>query len=210
MLKVQSLSEPLLLASMGDRRPSQVIRMHGVRAVIISGIVVITTFLLAKTAPKSEINNVVDRITGQKSEGNMNQRVKEFFLQYEKANSSSDVSAIGSLYADMFMFGGPDGVQTIKNEDFLKVVPKMKMSFSSMGLSETQLQTVESKPLDSKYLLATVVWRMKLGNSSGSKHVDASATYILVRGPGDALSIVFQIDHQDLARVINSQQNTLQ
>ncbi len=140
----------------------------------------------------------------------MNQRVKEFFLQYEKANSSSDVSAIGSLYADMFMFGGPNGVQTIKNEDFLKVVPKMKMSFSSMGLSETQLQTVESKPLDSKYLLATVVWRMKLGNSSGSKHVDASATYVLVRGQGDALSIVFQIDHQDLARVINGQQNTQQ
>jgi hypothetical protein len=140
----------------------------------------------------------------------MDQRVKAFFLQYEKANSSSDVSTIGSLYGDTFMFGGPNGVQAVKNADFLKIVPKMKMHFSSMGLSETKLQSVEANPLDSKYLLATVVWRMKIANSSSNKDVDASATYVLVRGEGDALSIVFQIDHQDLASVIQGLQNIQQ
>lgn len=140
----------------------------------------------------------------------MDQRVKEFFLQYEKATSSSDLSAIGGLYADTFMFGGINGVQAVKKEDFLKVVPKKKAHFSAMGLSETQLQIVEANPLDSRYLLARVVWRMKVRNSSGSKHVDASATYVLVRGKGDALSIVFQIDHQDLAGVIKGQQDAQQ
>ena len=139
----------------------------------------------------------------------MDHQVKEFFLKYEKANSSSDVSAIGGLYADAFMFGGTNGVQAVKKEDFLKVVPKMKAHFSSMGLSETQLLTVAANPLDSKYLLAAVVWRMKLQNSSASKQVDASATYVLARGQGDALSIVFQIDHQDLASLI-TQPNTQQ
>jgi hypothetical protein len=67
---------------------------------------------------------------------------------------------------------------------------------------------VETKPLGSKYLLAKVAWRMKLSNSVRSKHVDTFATYVLVRGQGDALSIVFQIDHQDLASVIKEQQNT--
>ncbi|SRR6266496_107634 len=132
----------------------------------------------------------------------MDQRVKEFFLQYERANSSGDVSAIGGLYADIFMFGGPKGVQSVKKDDFLRVIPKMKAHLSSMGLSETQLQTVEANPLDSKYLLAKVVWGMKVRNSSGSKHLDASATYVLVRGQADALSIILQIDHQDLASVI--------
>ena len=106
------------------------------------------------------------------------------------------------------MFGGPNGVQAVKKDDFLKVIPKMKAHFSSMGLSETQLQTVETDPLDSKYLLVKVVWKMKLRNSSDSKHVDAFATYILVRGQGDALSIVFQLDHQDLASVIEEWRNT--
>ena len=135
----------------------------------------------------------------------MNQRVKEFFLTYDKANSSSDVSAIGSLYADSFMFGGPNGVRAVKKEDFLKIVPKMKMQFSSMGISETQLETVEASPLDSKYLLAKVVWRIHFRDSHGSKSVDASATYVLARGLENALSIVFQIDHQDLASTIKKQ-----
>ena len=140
----------------------------------------------------------------------MDLRVNEFFLQYERANSSSDVSAIGGLYADTFMFGGPNGVQAVKKDDFLKVIPKMKAHFSSMGLSETQLQTVETNPLDSRYLLAKVIWTMKFRNSSGSKHVDAFATYVLVRGRGDTLSIIFQLDHQDLASLIKEWQNTHQ
>ena len=140
----------------------------------------------------------------------MDQRVKEFFLEYERANSSSEVSGIGGLYADTFMFGGPNGVQAVKKDDFLKVIRKMKAHFSSMGLSETQLQTVETNPLDSKYLLAKVAWKMKFRNSSDSRHVDAFATYVLVRGQGDALSIVFQLDHQDLPSVIKEWQNTHQ
>jgi hypothetical protein len=140
----------------------------------------------------------------------MEKQVKEFFLQYERANSSSDITEIGGLYADTFLFGGPNGVQAVKKEDFLKIVPKMKTHFSSMGLSETQLQAVEANPLDSKYLLARVVWRMNFRNSSGSKPLIAAATYILVRGRGDVLSIILQIDHQDLASVVKGQQNTQQ
>jgi len=138
----------------------------------------------------------------------MDQRVKEFFLEYERANSSSDVSGIGALYADTFMFGGPNGVQAVNKGEFLKVVPKRKAYFSSMGLSETQLESVEANPIDSKYLLAKVAWKMKLQNSSGSRTLDTFATYILVRGNGDALSIVFQIDHQDLASVVKGLQST--
>lgn len=136
----------------------------------------------------------------------MDQQVKEFFLQYERANSSSDVSAIGPLYADTFMFGGPNGVQAVNKEDFLKVVPKRKAYFSSMGLSGTQLESIEANSLDSKYLLAKVTWKMKLQKPSGSRTLNTFATYILVRGNEDALLIVFQIDHQDLASVVKELQ----
>lgn len=138
----------------------------------------------------------------------MEQQAKEFFVRYERANSTSDVSAIGNLYADTFMFGGPNGTQAVKKEDFLRVIPKMKAHYSSMGLAETQLQTVEATLLSSKYVLAKTAWRMTIRNSSGDRHVEAFATYILMRGQADALSIVFQIDHQDLASVLKDQQNT--
>jgi ketosteroid isomerase-like protein len=137
----------------------------------------------------------------------MEQRVKDFFLQYERANTSSDVLAISSLYADTFMFGGPKGVQAIKKEDFLKVIPKMKAHFSAMGLSETHLQTVEATSIDSNFLLAKAAWKMTIQSSGGGKYVDAFATYILAQSQAEALCIVFQIDHQDLATVIRNQQN---
>jgi ketosteroid isomerase-like protein len=140
----------------------------------------------------------------------MDQRVNEFFTQYERANLASDVSGIGALYADTFMFGGPNGVQAINKEDFLKVLPKRKAYFSSMGLSETQLESVEANSINSKYLLAKVAWKMKLQKLSSSITLNAFATYILERGNGDALSIVFQIDHQDLASVVKELQSTQQ
>jgi hypothetical protein len=138
----------------------------------------------------------------------MDQLVRDFFLRYERANGSLDVSGIGGLYADTFMFGGPKGVQTVKKEDFLRVVPKMKSHYSSLGLSETRLHSVDASALDSKFMLAKVGWRMTLQQTSGSRDLDTFATYVLERGNGDALSIVFQIDHQDLASVINEMQNT--
>ena len=136
----------------------------------------------------------------------MDQQIREFFLTYEKANSSSDLSAIGGLYADTFMFGGPRGVQVVKKEDFLKVIPKMKAHFSTMGVVDTQLQTAETRRLDSKYLLTTVIWRIKFRNSFESSYVDASASYVLARGQENTLSIVLQIDHQDLSSVLEGQQ----
>ena len=138
----------------------------------------------------------------------MNQQIEEFFSRYERANLSSNFSAFNELYADRFMFGGPNGVHVVEREGFLTVIPKMKAHLSSIGLFESRVQTVEAHPLDSKYLLAKVGWRMEIRRSSGSTHVNVFATFVLVRGPADALSIVFQIDHQDLATVIKNQQET--
>src|ERR1700758_4528922 len=105
----------------------------------------------AKPTPKTETRNKgdADRMLGHESEEQMDQRVQEFFVRYERANSSSDISGISGLYADTFMFGGPNGVQAVNKLHFLKVVPKIKTHFSSMGLPETQLQTVAVNPLDS-------------------------------------------------------------
>ena len=137
----------------------------------------------------------------------VNQHVNRFFLQYEQATTSSDVAKIGGLYADTFLFGGPDGVQAVKNEDFVRVTPKRKAYFSTMGLSDTNLVSVEVTLIDSAYLLAKVGWSMKLQTTSASKQLDIFATYILRRSSEDALKIVVQIDHQDLSKMIKELQS---
>ena len=134
----------------------------------------------------------------------MSGRIDEFFLRYERANSSSDISSIGVMYANTFMFGGPNGVQTVKKEDFLGYVPKMKAHLFSMGLLETQFGAVHTYSITSTYLLATVSWKMKIRTAGGDAFIDAFATYILMESRSGELAIVFQIDHQDLASAIAS------
>lgn len=138
----------------------------------------------------------------------MEQLVRAFLERYERANSSSDLITVASLYADTFMFGGPNGVQAVKKEDFLKIIPRMNAHFASLGLSATQLHCIEASVIDSRYLLAKAGWRMILRDTNGhSTYVDAFATYILEQAGADSLAIVFQIDHQDLAKVIRNQQS---
>lgn len=139
----------------------------------------------------------------------MDQTVTNFFERYQKENASSDVATIGSLYADTFLFAGPNGTQAVNKEDFLEVVPRMKAHFASIGLYETRLESVEATAIDSKYILAKAGWKMGVRRNTGSTtRVDAFATYILERKDGDAFSIVVQIDHQDLANVIRSTESS--
>ena len=57
---------------------------------------------------------------------------------------------IVACYADVFMFGGPEGVQCVKKEDFLKVLPRRKEFFRSLGLVCSNIHSLEGSTLDSK------------------------------------------------------------
>jgi len=52
---------------------------------------------------------------------NENSGVASFFARYEAANAVFDVEQIAACYAAVFMFGGPDAVECVKKEDFVKV-----------------------------------------------------------------------------------------
>lgn len=128
----------------------------------------------------------------------MSQSVRAFFEEYESAISNSDASKITAHYADLFLFGGPQGVQCVKKDEFLKVIPRRKEYFSSIGLLGSKMISVDEFGLDARYLLARTAWKMALKHPTGMKEIETSATYILEK-KDERLVIVFQIDHQDLA-----------
>src|SRR5690242_21052378 len=92
---------------------------------------------------------------------NENSELKSFFTRYEAANAIFDVEQIAACYADVFMFGGPEGVQCVKKDDFLKVLPRRKEFFRSLGLVSSHIDSLEGSTLNSKYTLATVIWNMR-------------------------------------------------
>ncbi len=137
----------------------------------------------------------------------MDPLVQAFFKAYENATSTPDFAAVGDLYAETFLFAGRHAVHSVRREDFLNFLPKMKAQFASLGLTASRLSSVEAANLDSRYVLAKVRWGMTIRTPGGLlKTFDAFATYVLQRGD-DKLSIIFQLDHQDLAAAINDNRN---
>jgi Domain of unknown function (DUF4440) len=132
----------------------------------------------------------------------LNAEVAQFFAGYEKANSQFDPEKIGGFYADHFMFAGPNGAQPVQKEGFVKVLPKRKEFFRSVGLASSSVQTIEPSRLDAKYVLAKVEWKMRFeGGASGPLESRAFATYVMAR-EGDSFRIIFQVDHQDLMKEV--------
>ena len=129
--------------------------------------------------------------------------VEEFFRRYEQANNDFDVQLIATLYADTFMFGNQQGVQAVKKEDFVKVLPRRKDFMKTAGLSSSRIDSLEASTLDSIYILVKTVWNMSFrGNNGGEVTRKTSATYVLST-IGDSFEIVFQVDHQDLMNIVH-------
>jgi hypothetical protein len=128
---------------------------------------------------------------------------EEFFRLYEQANNDFDVQLISKLYADTFMFANLQGVQAVKKEDFVKVLPGRKDFMKAAGLLSSRVDSVEATTLDSKYILVKTVWNMRIrANDENEVARKISATYILA-SMEDSFEIVFQLDHQDLMKIVH-------
>jgi len=132
----------------------------------------------------------------------LNTRIREFFNGYENANTEFDPQRLAACYAEVFMFAGPAGVQAVKKEDFLKVLPRRKEFFKSAGLVSSTIESLETSTLDSKYAMAKIVWRLRFALNAGNPiDSEISASYILAEATR-RFEIVFQIDHQDLTEKV--------
>src|SRR5215469_12785458 len=116
--------------------------------------------------------------------------IQEFFRRYEQANNDFDVQLIATLYADTFLFGNPQGVQAVKKEDFVKVLPRRKDFMKAAGLLSSRVDSVEPSALDTKYTLVKSAWNMSFRASNGDDVTRQTlATYVLST-VGDSFEIV--------------------
>ena len=129
---------------------------------------------------------------------NENAEVKAFFAGYEKANATFDLEQIAACYADVFMFGGPEGCQCVKKEDFLKVLPRRKEFFRSRGLVSSNIDSLEASAMDSRYTLVRVSWNMRFEAATGEPTYSKNAATYILSETDNRFQIVFQVDHQDL------------
>ena len=126
--------------------------------------------------------------------------VRDFFATYARASATVDLPLLESIYAESFMFAGPGGVQAVKREDFLKVVPRRKAFIAANGMQTSELRGIQETHLDEHYLLVKADWTFRFAKDPDHPLTDeGAATYVLRRQNG-SFQIVFQIDHQDLTK----------
>lgn len=126
--------------------------------------------------------------------------IQKFFEDYERGGSTLEPELPAALYGDPFMFAGPQGVQAVKKEDFLKMLPKRAGFFKSVGLVSSEIQALEETQLDDHYIMVKADWAMRFEKEPAQPIVvQIAATYILFQQE-DSLRIVFQLDHQDLMK----------
>jgi hypothetical protein len=126
--------------------------------------------------------------------------VRKFFEDYESGIIGPDLELLASRYSDSFMFASPQGVQPIKKDDFLKVLPKRQGFFKTVGLTSSKIQALEETRLDDNYVMVKAYWNMRFEKDPEQPIVDeTAATYILYQQES-LLQIVFQLDHQDLMK----------
>src|SRR5262245_28053182 len=111
--------------------------------------------------------------------------IREFFEAYARATATLDLAFLESAYGDTFMFAGPGGVQAVKRDDFLKVVPKRGAFFKAAGLVASKIRRLEETRLDENHTMVQTQWSMQFEKDPGRSIVDEiAATYVLRRQQG--------------------------
>jgi len=82
--------------------------------------------------------------------------VRALFEAYTRAAASADPAFFATAYAETFMFAGPATIQAVKRDDFLKVIPKRRAFFAAIGLTATEVSSIDETPLDEHHLLVRV------------------------------------------------------
>ena len=98
--------------------------------------------------------------------------IREFFDAYAKATESLDLTFLGTAYGETFMFAGPGGVQAVKREDFLKVVPKRGAFFRAAGLVASDIRRLEEMRLDERHTLVQTRWDLRFEKEPGRPIID--------------------------------------
>jgi hypothetical protein len=124
--------------------------------------------------------------------------VRELFDAYAKATASTEPAFFATAYGETFMFAGPATVQAVKRDDFLKVIPKRRAFFAAIGLTATEVSSIDERSLDEQHLLVRVGWTFRFERHQAASLIDEGAATYVLRRHESSLQIVFQLDHQDL------------
>ena len=127
--------------------------------------------------------------------------VRQFLEEFQAASSRGDASAVGALFADVFLSADPNRAIPVSREALIAALPKRERLFAAAGLSHAALDFATHTDLDQHHVLLNTRWTMMPADpESGRKPLGLHSTFLLRRDAGK-LSVVAYLNHQDLAAI---------
>ena len=124
--------------------------------------------------------------------------VRDFFAEFERNGNTRDLDAVANQFADVFMSADPKGAVAVPRETFLAALPHRERLFATVGLTRTRLASIRETRLDDVYTLVDTDW---IGELRDGGELALSSTFIL-RREGESHVVVFYLNHQDIADVV--------
>ncbi|TJZ76258.1 hypothetical protein [Chitiniphilus eburneus] len=130
-------------------------------------------------------------------------KVRQFFARYEEGANTFDPDLVCGQFTDVFMGADPNGVAAIPNDQvFRDAIPQREAFFSQIGFRAAKVLEVIETPLDPRYTMAKVLWRMTFENPPGQlRDFEFFITYFLFDA-GVGPRVAFYISHDDEQQVM--------
>lgn len=124
--------------------------------------------------------------------------IEQFFARYEEGANTFDTVTVVSEFTPVFMSADPNGVACISNDgEFRAAIPQRKALFEKIGFRSAKILSLAPTPLDERYTMVKVEWRMIFEKTVGSpQEFIFFITYILF-DDGSGPKVAFYISHDD-------------
>jgi hypothetical protein len=121
-----------------------------------------------------------------------------FFARYAEGVRTLDVDIITGSYAESYACASPSGAVCARNDaGFRDAFAPWRARFESLGFRMASIRSVDATPLDARFTLARVGWRMRFERAGAALDVDFDETYVLLQRDDDAAPhIVLTISHE--------------
>jgi len=130
--------------------------------------------------------------------------VQEFFDQYVRSRSATDIDRIASQYAELCMFAAHDGPRVAEKQAILEGFPKALELLKTVGHTSTKLASLDETRVDEHYTMvgAQFVWRFEKA-AAPPIDVTVDSTFILYIKDG-VPTIVFHHEHEDFWQALRT------
>jgi len=128
--------------------------------------------------------------------------IEGFFDEFARHTATGNVPELVSSYADVFLAGGPRGVQPVRATDFALALPKRYKLFESIGSRSTELIGLQENWLDARYVFVRTQWRLTFERSGAESLPIVVESTNLLDAAAEPFRILVYLAHADIMEVL--------